>query len=123
MAEPKIDDIQAKKYPPERKDGRMTIMERKLATTISEEYFARSPETQAFAKAHNGNSTPTSHGKGRRRSTVVGSEEYTNEMKYKESSAHDREMMIQYGLIHPTSEIIRMRSLGVADWPSEKKAD
>lgn len=66
-------------------------MDKKKIRTISEEFYSRSPNTQAMVRFYV-SGTPTSKYK----------KEYTNMDKFNESSADEKCVMIQFGLVSPT---------------------
>ena len=64
-------------------------MDLKLNRSLSEDFYSRSPGTQAIIKFYVEN-TPTSKY----------NKEYNNKDKYNESTNEEKKIMIQYGLIN-----------------------
>ena len=69
-------------------DIKCSIKDNKIRS-LSEDFYSRSPGTQAMIKFYVGN-TPTSKYK----------KEYNNIDKYNESTNEDKKIMIQHGLVN-----------------------
>jgi hypothetical protein len=65
--------------------------------TLSQDFYTKSPSTQAFIKDYTHNTTPTSSFK--KHSVTMADANMCIEKKYRESNPHEREIMAFYGIV------------------------